>query len=90
MGGYISSQETGPLSWGAWSVPNWLIRKNPKDPQSSLYLRFYTTQHTPKVEYYVNGEKVTREVFENYLVPSQRNRESTGVFNKKIEDIIAI
>lgn len=60
--------EPGGLPWGKWAVQPWIIEHKEVE-----YVRLYQlATQKPQVEYFVNGEKVTKEDFVKLLIPSQQ------------------
>lgn len=59
--------ETGALPWGEWSQYPYVVTHRGQD-----YLRVNTIDGTLKTRYFVDGIDVDRQMFLDYLTPSQR------------------
>lgn len=73
---YVSTSET--LNGGANQyevvIPYRLKKKQDKNGEWQYYLEVHTSGSTPQVKYLVNGVEVEKEVFNNYLTPSEANK----------------
>jgi hypothetical protein len=73
----VASGERGEvqsLPWGEWAVFPYLIQH-----KGAEYFRLYPVENSKcEVEYRVNGENVTREVFKSYLTPSEQKKMDDG------------
>jgi len=78
--------ETGPLPWGEWKdgCEPFVIQHKGND-----YARLYVIEHGVKAVYTVDGEVVTRDEYEGYLTPSQRNapRPNGGCITVKMDGV---
>jgi hypothetical protein len=63
-------RETGPLPWGEWmpGAEPFVVQHKGND-----YARLYCVENGVRAIYTVDGEVVTRDEYESYLTPSQRN-----------------
>ena len=79
-----NDRETGALPWGEWSLYPWIITHAGKE-----YVRLYTVDGTLSTTYYVDGERVCREDFNEFLTPSQRTpkRPNGGTLTIKAENV---
>ena len=79
--------EVQPLPWGEWySFPYVIVHKE------AYYLRLYPAKNAQlQVTYLVDGQSVTKEVFNSFLTPSDaKARENFECFTVKCENIIAL
>jgi len=78
--------ETGPLPWGTWleGAEPFVIQHKGND-----YARLYVIRHGVRAVYTVDGEVVTRDEYESYLTPSQRNapRPNGGCITVKMSGV---
>lgn len=63
-----SEKQSGALPWGEWEVYPHIITHKGKD-----YARLYVVDGTIDTTFFVDGVVVAREVFLDYLTPSQRD-----------------
>jgi hypothetical protein len=79
-----NDRETGDLPWGEWDVYPYIVTH-----RGNYYARLYTIDGTIRTTHYVNGERVTREAFQSYLTPSQRDtkRPNGGTITVKVENL---
>lgn len=87
------SPEIGPLPFGEWVVPNYLI-KYEKEGNTNYYLRMYPTDSIPTVRYFVNNEETSKDVFATYLTPSEAkkltgDKEKPECFTIKMENVLS-
>ena len=75
-----SRGEVGGLPWGRWEHFPYTILHTPKgETEEKRYIRLYPTENcTMKVQYFVNGVAVTKEVFKTYLRQSDIDRMESG------------
>jgi hypothetical protein len=59
--------ETGALPWGEWSQYPYVVTHRGQE-----YLRVNTVDGTVRTTYFVDGFEVERQMFLDYLTPSQR------------------
>lgn len=88
-----SRGEVGPLPFGEWVIPNYLI-KHEKDGNMNYYLRMYPTDSIPTVRYFVNGDETSKDVFATYLTPSEAKKltgekEKPECFTIKMENVLS-
>lgn len=76
--------QDGGLPWGEWDVYPHIITHKGTD-----YARLYVLDGTIKTIYTVDGEVVTRDVFNTFLTPSAANagRPNGGTVTVKIENV---
>ncbi len=78
--------KTGSLPWGTWmdGAEPFVIQHKGND-----YARLYVMDHGVRAIYTVDGEVVTREDYESYLTPSQRNapRPNGGTITVKMSGV---
>jgi hypothetical protein len=79
-------RETGPLPWGVWmdGAEPFVIQHKGRD-----YARLYCVENGVRAVYTCDGEVVTRDEYESYLTPSQRNapRPVGGTITVKMDGI---
>lgn len=82
-----ADRETGPLPYGKY-VPGSKGRLIETDA-GKLLARVYINR-VVEADYFVNGQPVSRGEYEQYLIPSKRNRPATigGVTNITLDHII--
>jgi len=85
--------EVGPLPFGEWVIPNYLIKLE-KPESVNYYLRMYPTDAVPMVKYYVNGDETTKDKFATYLTPSEAKKltgdsERPECFTIKLENVLS-
>ena len=76
--------QNGSLPWGVWDVYPHIITHKGTD-----YARLYVLDGTIKTIYTVDGEIVSRDVFNTFLTPSAANagRPNGGTVTVKIENV---
>jgi hypothetical protein len=81
--------EVEPLPWGEWSTFPYHITHKGKD-----YFRFYPSTggaiQAPKVTYFINGEEVTKEAYQEMLPPSDRKSSDKPCFVIEASNILKI
>jgi hypothetical protein len=87
------SPEIGPLPFGEWVIPNYLIKYD-KGGVTNYYLRMYPTDSIPVVRYFVNGDETPKDVFATYLTPSEAKKltgekEKPECFTIKMENVLS-
>jgi hypothetical protein len=79
-------KETGPLPWGTWmdGAEPFVIQHKGND-----YARLYVIENGVRAIYTVDGEVVSREDYESFLTPSQRNapRPNGGTITVKMSGV---
>jgi hypothetical protein len=85
--------EVGPLPFGEWVIPNYLIKLE-KPESVNYYLRMYPTGAVPMVKYYVNGDETTKEHFASFLTPSEAKKllgekDAPECFTIKLENVLS-
>jgi hypothetical protein len=77
---------TGPLPWGVWmdGAEPFVIQHKGND-----YARLYVIENGVRAIYTVDGEVVSREDYESFLTPSQRNapRPNGGTITVKMSGV---
>ena len=79
------------LPFGTWLVYPYLITH-----KETTYVRLYPSEsNKPKSKFFVNGEEVTKEVFAEYLTPSEakkllepKEKDKPLCFTVKLENIL--
>jgi len=81
--------EVEPLPWGEWGVFPYSINHKGK-----TYFRFYPATggiiQKPSVTYYVNGEEVDKETYQEMLPPSDRKPKDKPCFVIESNNILSI
>jgi len=79
-----SERETGALPWGEWSQFPYVIAH-----KGNEYVRVNTVDGSLKTTYFVDGIDVERQMFLDYLTPSQREakRPVGGTLTIKVENM---
>lgn len=67
-------KETGKLPWGQWVIYPWIITHKSKDSEiNETYIRIYMAsdfkESNAKYTYYVDGVKVSKAAYDEYLKP---------------------
>lgn len=71
--------EVQELPFGTWLKFPYLITHTPKgSEQEQIYVRLYPTDSRSNTLYFVNGEQVEKDVFSQYLTPSEAAKMSSG------------
>ena len=81
-----ADKETGELPWGQWEEFPYLISHKER-----LYARLYVLDGSVSTGYYVDGVKVDKDEFDQYLTPSARKSKvnETGTITVKLENLLA-
>ena len=83
--------DVGPLPFGTWVVFPHVIKHTPKGGEETFYFRFYpAANNKPKVVYFVDGNEVTKEVFNSFLTPSDQKPSNEPCFVVKSANIVSL
>lgn len=82
----------GDLPWGEFIYENYLIGHTNKKGEYNVYLRYYTTNHRPKVTYLYQGQEVTKQyLIDNKIISESKLKSNdSDVRNININNIIRL